>query len=331
MIRAPQGGEAITLGSIVVTIGLLAALALPSGAFGDKPADPGGGEDVDATAQDIVVTLEETAGGPATAEITSTEPADTDAAVTEETTEDAAVESGVADSSVETTSVTQTQEATYSQATVTTETVVRRSRGKRAKRAKRSRKCAAPVAQASAPPAPGCTRLNSNSGNLVLPDGTTLTITEPSQGIMNFTVSGGPTGTFTGTIFVKGGPSSPGFACVFNNVTSGTCNTPTQPNGNLYGVSHVDACPGTFVPPGDSGTPATPGGSGGQDRDDPGKRAGAQSKAADPGGDPAAAAVVETDAAGTAGQLAFTGHPVIWLILIGGGLIGAGLGVRRAA
>ena len=33
-----------------------------------------------------------------------------------------AVESGVADSSVETTSATQTQEATYSQATVTTET-----------------------------------------------------------------------------------------------------------------------------------------------------------------------------------------------------------------
>jgi hypothetical protein len=171
--------------------------------------------------------------------------------------------------------------------------------------------------------------MNGNNGQLVLPDGTTLTITETSQGVMSFTVSGGPTGTFTGTIFVKGGPNAlgPGNACVFNGVTAGTCTANANPkNGLLFGVSHVDACPGVFVQPGPQ--PGAGGGdtSGRERREQREQREQQRKKAAgDPGGfDPVAAAAVAAPEG-----LPVTGLPVIWLVLVAGGLVASGLTLRR--
>ncbi|MGH2603870.1 MAG: hypothetical protein ACRDJ9_31355, partial [Dehalococcoidia bacterium] len=198
------------------------------------------------------------------------------------------------------------------------------------KRCSASSSGAGPTAQASAPPAPGCTRMNGSNGVLVLPDGTTLTITSPSQGVMNFTVSGGPTGTFTGTIFAKGGPEAlgPGTACSFNGVTMGTCTTPINPNNQKpYGLSHVDACPGAFVPPGTPGTQGGGGQTGGQQREQERRKQQKQKRQAAAERAEAARAA-EAVVAAQAG-LPVTGLPVIWLVLAGGMLVASGLTLRR--
>jgi chemotaxis protein histidine kinase CheA len=180
-------------------------------------------------------------------------------------------------------------------------------------RKKKSQECTTSsrsLAQAAAPPAPGCFRGDGGADTIVLPNGTTITYTEPSDGTISFTVSGG---TFTGTIFVKGGPSSPGFACTFNNVTSGTCHTPVNPNnGKFYGVSHVDACPGQFFAPGEQ-----PEGE---------RKKKAEKKAEKEAAEEAAAEAAQAAARGE--ELAFTGFDSLWLLLIGSGLVATGFGLR---
>jgi hypothetical protein len=200
---------------------------------------------------------------------------------------------------------------------------------KKASASSRKKRCSASsrgggqLAQASAPVASGCVRLDGGDGPLVLPDGTTLNITETSDGQISFTVSGGPTGLFSGTIFVKGGPSSPGFACVFNGVTAGTCHTPVNSNnGKFFGVSHVDACPGAFVPPG-----AQPDEEGRRERDkrERDKVEGGRRKRE------VTTVAATTTVVAPAEQLPFTGLPVTWLLILGGALLSSGVAIRRAS
>ena len=200
---------------------------------------------------------------------------------------------------------------------------------KKKKRASASRKCstsgrasASQLVQERAPVAAGCTRNSGGASPIVLPDGTTLTFVETSQGEVTFTVSGG-SGSFTGTIFVKGGPESlgPGFACVFNGATSGTCHAHVNPNnGKFYGVSHIDACPGQFVPPGN-----TPGNNPGSNKGGGGKKDGGD-QADKPRRSPAAAGAAV--AAQPGDELPFTGQPILWLLLLGSGLLGSGAALR---
>lgn len=216
------------------------------------------------------------------------------------------------------------------------------------KKSRRAKGCSASsrvgvsrLIQTRAPPAAGCSRLDgSGNGQIVLPDGTTLTFVETAQGEVTFTVSGG-NGTFTGTIFVKGGPDSPGFACTFTGATTGTCHTPVNPNnGKFYDVSHVDACPGQFAPPGTpggggpgSGGPGGGGsggggsGGGGKPGDAGGGKAGNPGRESGPGASSAAVTAVQAQ---PGEELAFTGFPAVWLLLLGSGLIGCGTALRLA-
>jgi hypothetical protein len=169
--------------------------------------------------------------------------------------------------------------------------------------------------------------LDGANGVLIAPDGTTLTITETSDGVINVTVSGAPGGTFSGTLFVKGGPQSPGNPCVFNAVPNGasqSCTTPVNPNnGKFYGVSHVDACPPGVTPV------TTPGGEegrrGGDKDEQKQKQERERRKRAAREAPPVAAASV----AAPGGQLPVTGLPLIGLVLVGAGLLASGFALKR--
>ena len=190
-----------------------------------------------------------------------------------------------------------------------------KGKGKRAGAARKCSKGSKKLAQA-APPA-GCTSLNGSTGTIVLPDGTTLNITEPSTGTVNFTVTGGPTGTFTGTLLITHGRGQPGISCTFSNVTAGSCGTLINPsNGKPFGVNHVDACP-----------PNTPPGSQGQVKGKSKKRK-AKAPTEDARIRPAAAVATEARVA-RGEELAFTGLEPLWLLLIGAGLLSSGLALRR--
>jgi len=329
--------------TVVAAISLFAALAVPSVAFAQdhqgssgEPSVTGGsaGSEQEGSTPPESVTPEPSVLSEQTdQEVTSgtTEEPETDAIEPQVASSDAgsAVDASSADTS--------TPVASTSLATVTGTNKIRTkkasTKGKKAKRScASSSRAGGPLAQASAPPAAGCTRMNGNNGVLIAPDGTTLTITETSQGVIDVTVSNAPGGAYSGTLFVKGGPDAlgPGNPCVFNAVPNGatqTCTGNVNPNnGKFYGVSHVDACPPgvTPVPPG-----TTPGGSdgsrgrgGGQRREQKKKKkkAAAESVARAP----AAAAAVPAPAG-----LPVTGLPVVWLVLVGGGLLASGLTLRR--
>jgi hypothetical protein len=300
---------------ITAAVGIAVVFALPTFAMGQE--EQGSTETSSTTSE------------PATEVDTTTEV--TAVLSEEESTEDTSGEvelqtAPAADSSTTTTASTAANSTASTQTSLTTAT---KSSGKKKKARKSKKSCSAssraggPLAQASAPVAPGCTRLNTNNGPLVLPDGTTLNITETSEGVISFTVSGGPTGTFSGTIFVKGGPNAQGagFACTFNGVTAGTCHANVNPNnGKFYGVSHVDACPGTFVPPGED----TPDGGRSQGKERDKKVAGGRRQK-----DPATVAAGET-VTPQGETLPFTGLPVAWLLIVGAALISGGLATRRS-
>jgi hypothetical protein len=198
---------------------------------------------------------------------------------------------------------------------------------------------AGPLAVAAqGPAAAGCTRIDGgqvNGVHVVVVNGVPITFT--------FTVTNTPSGPvitwtsdvpFTGTIFVKGGPSFPGFPCAYVNATadaSGNCHAPLNPNsGKFYGVSHIDICPGGVVPPppintpgGSPGAGGTPGGQGGTGGRQQGGVAGEETR----GGSPAVASAAAV-AAARGEQLPFTGLNPLWLVLIAGGLICGGTVLR---
>ncbi len=320
--------------SALAAISALAALAAPSVAFGQGDPEPPTDE------QSVVnqeTATEETATEETGTQETGTEQGGEKVTTTQTTgTEDTNTiepldETG--DTSTSSTDTSSTSTATTSSQTLvssaTTVTKAKKTKKKgRKKKGKKSRKSCSTstrtgglLAQKAARPAPGCTRLDGANGNLVLPDGTTLTFIETSQGVVEFTVSGGPTGTFTGTIFVKGGPASPGFACVFDGATEGTCHTPLNPNsGKLYGVSHIDACPGTVSQPGLQDED-------GDRRPDRGGRGGQQASEREEAVGAAGAAVAIAAAPGE--QLPVTGLPVAWLVLAGIALLASGISLKR--
>jgi hypothetical protein len=323
--------------TIVAAIGLLAALvAVPSVAFAqdegqgssDQPPASGGPTESGTSSGETPATPPD----PVTPDVSS--------ASTEEEPESDVVETDVATSDDGSADTSSTATASTTQAsTVTSESTItqRISKGKKAKASSRKGKkkaCSAssrgggsPLAQASAPVAAGCTRLNGPNGVFNAPDGTTLTVTETSEGVITVTVSGAPGGTYSGTLFVKGGPSDPGNPCVFNAVPNGasqTCTAPVNPNsGKLYGVSHVDACPPGVTPV------TTPGGETGKrggDKDEKQKRE-RRKRAAREGSPPVAAASV----AAPGGQLPVTGLPLIGLVLVGAGLLASGFALKRVS
>ena len=171
------------------------------------------------------------------------------------------------------------------------------------------------------------------NGVLIAPDGTVLTITETSQGVINVTVSGAPGGSYSGTLFVKGGPSDPGNPCVFNAVPNGasqSCTAPVNPNnGKFFGVSHVDACPPGVVPtptPGNNPSGGGGGDRGGGQREERARERERRRAAAREG---STAPVAATAVAAPGGQLPVTGLPVALLVLVGSGLLASGFAIRR--
>jgi hypothetical protein len=200
------------------------------------------------------------------------------------------------------------------------------------------------------PPGPGCTRID---GPQISKDPANPTVLPPINGvtigIWVEDTQNGPlvhwqviSGTFSGTdaidIKVKGGPDPNGFTCqVTNDATTGVCHPPVNPNnGKFYGVSHVDVCPGSTTvpppniptPPGGSGGVAGQVGSGGQNGQQ-GTKGSKGSKKGSSGTSPSvsqpAVAAVPTQAAG---GLPVTGLAVLWLFLIGTGLLGGGAILR---
>jgi hypothetical protein len=137
-------------------------------------------------------------------------------------------------------------------------------------------------------------------------------------------------GTFSGTdainLKVKGGPDPNGFTCQITNATpTGICHAPVNPNnGKFYGVSHVEACPGsTTAPPvntpaGGAGGVAGQVGKGGEK----GQQGGGGAVGVSVPG--AAAPAVAGAAAGAAPGLPVTGFAVLWLLLIGSALFTGG-------
>jgi len=325
--------------SIIAAVCFAALMVLPAFSFAQEgegdSGDTSAAGDAAATAPEPASDVEE----PVVEESVVEEPvveepaADESAPAPEDTASSDASSSGAYSSAVEPTvaqSAVSDRKGRHQMRAVT----ARKSKkaGKSGKSCSASSAARGPLAQASAPPAAGCTRMNGNNGVLIAPDGTTLTITETSQGVIDVTVSNAPGGAYSGTLFVKGGPEAqgPGNPCVFNAVPNGatqTCTANINPNnGKLYGVSHVDACPPGVTPPGTPGTTpgTTPGGGrGGAQREQKRKKAAAKREV------DGSAPVAATAVAAPGGQLPVTGLPVVWLVLLGGGLIASGLKLRR--
>jgi hypothetical protein len=305
---------------ITAAVGVAVVFALPTFAMGQEEQ---GSTETSSTTSEPATEVD------TTTEVTAVTEETTEAESTEDTSGEIELQTApAADSSTTTTASTAANSTASTQTSLTT---AKKSSGKKKKGRKSSKKsCSAssraggPLAQASAPVAPGCFRNDPPEGPLELPDGTILNITLGDEGVINFTVTGGPTGTFSGTIFVKGGPNAQGagFACVFNGVTAGTCHANVNPNnGKFYGVSHVDACPGTFVPPGDQ--PGDDDRSEGKERDK--KVAGGRRQKE-------ATTVAAGETVTPQGEtLPFTGLPVAWLLIVGAALISGGLATRRSA
>lgn len=303
---------------VVAAVGIATVFALPTIALGQGEE---GSTETSSTNSEPVTEVEGTE-----TEVSATLSEET---TTEESTETTTTSDEVEPQTAATTSsstTTSASTATSSASTQTWLTTAKKSSGKKKKgrKARKSgKRCSASsrgggqLAQASAPPLPGCVRLNDNEGDLVLPDGTILHITETSQGHISFTVENGPTGTFSGRIYVKGGPSSPGNFCDFNGVTAGTCETFTK-NGQNFGVSHVDACPGAFVPP---------------EEDTPEEKSEGKEKQKQVAGGrrkKSPTFVAAGESVTPQGEtLPFTGLPVAWLLIVGAGLISGGLAIRR--
>jgi hypothetical protein len=313
----------IRVAVVAATAGLFAALLVPSMALAQEEAAM---EEASATSE--ASPPEQVSEDPAAA-VESTEAAHADA-IAEAAASEEELSADPVPASTERSAVTQEEAAS-----VTSKISTAKLKGNKKRKSKKARSCSASsrggglarIAQ-SGRPQPGCVRLDRGQfpGPLVLPDGTRLSFTETAQGEVSFTVSGGPTGTFTGTIFVKGGPQKPGFPCAFSQpVTSGTCHTPVNPNNNkFYGVSHVDACPGQFVSPGAPG--AGPGPGRGGKPGGGGERGGEREE-----GGPGFAAAKAVIAAEAREQLPFTGLPALWLLLLGTALVGFGRALRPSA
>jgi hypothetical protein len=330
--------------TVVAAISLIAVLAVPSVAFAQDEGSSGEPSTTDGTAgsvQETQATPPEpvTPDPPVVSE--QTEQVEDTSGTTEEPETDPIepqVASSDAGSAVDTSSAeVATPAASTSQATVTgkgklvTKLSTKNRKGKKAKGScATSSRGGGQLAQASAPVAPGCTRLNGPNGVFQAPDGTTLTVTETDQGVITVTVSGAPGGAYSGTLFVKGGPSDPGNPCVFNAVPNGAsqvCTAPINPNnGKFFGVSHVDACPPGVTP---TVTPGTPGDTGRQRREEEQERERERRKRA--AREAASAPVAATAVAAPGGQLPVTGLPVAWLVLVGGGLLVSGFAIRRMA
>jgi hypothetical protein len=200
------------------------------------------------------------------------------------------------------------------------------------------------------PPGPGCTRVD---GGQISNDPANPTVLPPingvTVGIWIVDTPGGPevhwqiiSGTFNGTdaidLKVKGGPDPNGFTCQITAATpTGICHAPFNENsGKWYGVSHVDACPGsTTVPPSNppgSGGPGAGGvagqvGQGGQGQQgQKGQKGAKNGQAPGNGSSPAVSAAAVPAAPGE--ELPVTGLELLWLLLIGGGLVGGGAAMR---
>ncbi len=154
-------------------------------------------------------------------------------------------------------------------------------------------------------------------------DGVTLTlvITETEDGEVLEWTSSEP---FFGTIEVKGG-SGGSTICEGNGETSGTCSAPLNPSGKFADVSFVQVCPG--VPPTNGNGPTQNGGPG----PTPGGEVAGEAErgAAAPAQVAAVPAAAGAAAAGAAvEELPFTGLDTMWLLLLGGLLVGSGAILR---
>jgi hypothetical protein len=278
---------------------------------------------------------------------------DSSAQATAEPTADTPVDSASADT-VDSQPQAEVESATKTE-TVSTTTTVNQGAVKKGSSCGLSA-ASAHIPRGVGPPGPGCTRVD---GSQISSDPANPTVLPPINGvtvaIWIVNTPNGPevhwqivNGTFNGTdaidLSVKGGPDPNGFTCQITNATpTGICHPPVNPNnGKFYGVSHVEACPGSTtsppvnLPPGTSPPGTTPGGGAGgvagqvgQGGAGGGNKGGNQKGVS---GAPAAGGNAPTVAAATvaapSGQLPVTGAEVLWLILSAIGLLGVGAAMR---
>jgi hypothetical protein len=217
----------------------------------------------------------------------------------------------------------------------TTEVVGWRQKAKKAKAKRCARAAAGP--NDGGPPAAGCTRIDGsqvNGTHQIVINGVTITfnftIVDTPQGpVLNWT-SDVP---YSGTIFVKGGPDFPGFACTYDTPTtsdtSGNCHPPVnQNNGKYYGVSHIDVCPpGTTTQPPSTTTPNPPNTTpkGEEPKKEKQGILGQEKKGTKGEETQGTSPVAAASASSPAGELPFTGANILWLVAIACALTGSGL------
>jgi len=313
---------------ILAGVGLATVIAVPTIALGQEEQGSTGTE-----ATSTTTTTESGTGGTGTEETTVTQSEEVTEESSGEDSESASTEiepqtAPTTSSSTSTAASSTTVAVTSTQTSLTTAT---KSSGKKKKARASRKKCSTssraggPVAQASAPLAPGCfIRFNPSDleGAGVVynpPTGGSIRIQAGSnQGQVVVTVLSGPVAV---QLFVKGGPQSPGASCDLSSVATGasvSCFTPTNPNnGKPYGVSHVDVCPTTVQPP------TTTEEQEGKKQDKKGEKKDEVDKQREV---TAAAPAAVTPAGET---LPFTGLPVAWLLIVGAALISGGLAIRR--
>jgi hypothetical protein len=211
----------------------------------------------------------------------------------------------------------------------------------KAKRAKaKAKRCARAAAgpNEGGPPAAGCTRIDGsqvNGTHQIVVNGVTITFTftvvDTAQGPVLTWTSDVP---YSGTIFVKGGPDFPGFACTYDTPTtsdtSGNCHPPVnQSNGKYYGVSHIDVCPPgtTTEPPSTTSNPPSTTTKGEEPKENKQGVLGEHQKGTK-GEEAQGVSPVAATATSSGEQLPFTGANVLWLVAIACALTGSGMILR---
>jgi hypothetical protein len=204
-----------------------------------------------------------------------------------------------------------------------------------------------------APSGPGCTapiprgHISRDPANptLITANGVTVaiwTIDRPQGGELDWAIVSGtlpPGATLDITILRDLGPSSPTALCqVSATAPTGSCHLPERPNGKWWPLNHIVICasgattpPGVTPPPGGTGTGGGGGGGG------PQGIAGQKKKGGHSGvggveehGTAPVLASASAAAVAAGNQLPFTGLQALWLVLIGGALLGSGMLIRAS-